>query len=319
MISELNNLSLRQRALLDQWLPGASVEKDHSWGLVETTVLEVLHAGSRFIVKAGGGDDHHIERELYAHLHWLLPWTSRGRAPALEHGDAEAKLLVTTFLPGRLVLGSDRGDDPSTYRQAGELLALLHAQAGVTDDHYETRENEKALAWLSGSHRITAPVVALLRAQISVWPTPPAPLTPTHGDWQPRNWLIRDGVVSVIDFGRAAMRPALTDFARLAAQDFRRDPNLEEAFLDGYGPDPRTPDTWYRTRVREAIGTACWAHRVGSESFEAQGHRMIAEVLSERCPGGISQSTVPARRLGGCRPSHLQASPARDSPAAENP
>lgn len=77
------------------------------------------------------------------------------------------------------------------------------------------------------------------------------------------------------------MRPALTDFARLAAQDFRRDPNLEAAFLDGYGPDPRTPDTWYRTRVREAIGTACWARRVGSESFEAQGHQMIAEVLSE--------------------------------------
>ncbi len=288
MISELRNLSLRQRALLDQWLPGASVEKDHSWGLVETTVLEVLHEGSRFIVKAGGGDDHHIERELYAHFHWLLPWTSRGRAPALEHGDAEAKLLVTTYLPGRLVLGSDRGDDPSAYRQAGELLALFHAQAGVTDDHYEMRENEKALAWLSGPHRITPSVVALLRAQISAWPTPPATLTPTHGDWQPRNWLIRDGIVSVIDFGRAAMRPALTDFARLAAQDFRRDPNLEAAFLDGYGPDPRIPDTWYRTRVREAIGTACWAHRVGSESFEAQGHQMIAEVLSERCPGGIS-------------------------------
>ena len=105
----------------------------------------MLHAGSRFIVKAGGGDDHHIERELYAHLHWLLPWTSRGRAPTLEHGDAEAKLLVTTFLPGRLVLGSDRGDDPSTYRQAGELLAAFHAQAGVTDHHDETRENEKAL------------------------------------------------------------------------------------------------------------------------------------------------------------------------------
>ncbi len=281
MIPGLRHLSPRQRALLGQWLPGASIEKDHSWGLVNTTVLEVLHAKSRFIVKAGGDDDHHVERELYAHRHWLLPWTSRGRAPALEHGDAEAKLLVTRYLPGQLVLGSDRSDDPSAFQQAGELLALFHAQAAATDHDYEMRENEKALAWLSGPHRITAPVVARLRAQIAAWPTPPATLTPTHGDWQPRNWLIRDGIVSVIDFGRAAMRPALTDFARLAAQDFRRNPNLEAAFLDGYGPDPRTPDTWYRTRVREAIGTACWARRVGSESFEAQGHQMIAEVLSE--------------------------------------
>jgi hypothetical protein len=135
----------------------------------------------------GFQDDHHIERELYAHLHWLVPWTSRGRAATLEYGDAEAKLLVTTYLPGQLMLGSAHGDDPPAYRQAGELLALLHAQAVVTDDGYEMRENQKALAWLSGSHRITPLVVALLRAQIAAWPTPPATLTPTHGDWQ-RTW-----------------------------------------------------------------------------------------------------------------------------------
>jgi hypothetical protein len=74
----------------------------------------------------------------------------------------------------------------------------------------------------------------------------------------------------------------MTDLARLAVQDFRRDPNLEAAFLDGYGSDPREPDAWHRTQVREAIGTAAWAHRVGDESFESQGHRMIAEVLSAR-------------------------------------
>lgn len=280
MTSERGDLSPRQQALLDQWFPGASLERDHSWGLVETTVLEMRHAGSRFIVKAGGDDDHHIERELDAHLRWLLPWTSRGRAPSLVHGDAAAKMLVTKYLPGRLVLGSRYGDDPGTYRQAGELLALFHAQAAVTDDGYETRENQKALAWLSGPHRIAPPVVTLLRTQIAAWPTPPAVLTPTHGDWQPRNWLTHNDIVSVIDFGRAAMRPAMTDFARLAVQDFRRDPNLEAAFLEGYGSDPRQRDAWYRTRVREAIGTAAWARKVGDEAFEAQGHRMIAEVLS---------------------------------------
>jgi len=278
--SEFRSLTPRQRALLKQWLPGASVVRDHSWGQVDTTVLEVTFAGARFIVKAGGDSDHHIERELHAHLRWLRPWTGAGRAPVLEHGDAEAKLLVTRYLPGQLVLGSGHANEPSTYRQAGELLAQFHAQAVVTDHEYERLANEKALAWLSGPHRIAPPTVARLRAQIALWPAPPAALTPTHGDWQPRNWLIRNGTVSVIDFGRAAMRPALTDFARLAAQEFRRDPNLEAAFLDGYGDDPRAPDTWNRTRIREAIGTACWAYRVGDEAFEAQGHQMIADALT---------------------------------------
>lgn len=275
-----DNLSPRQRALLDRWLPGASVEKDYSWGLVETTVLEMTHAGARFIVKAGGADDRNIERELHAHLHWLGPWTREGRAPTLEHGDADAKLLVTRYLPGELVLGSEHADNPATYRQAGELLALLHAQTAVADDAYERRENEKSLTLLGGPHRIALETVERLRAEIAGWPAPAATLVPTHGDWQPRNWLVHNGVVSVIDFGRTAMRPALTDFARLAVQEFRRDPRLETAFLDGYGTDPREAHAWHRNRVREAIGTATWAYRIGDETFEAQGHRMLAEALS---------------------------------------
>lgn len=280
MTSGFDRLSHQQRRLLTQWLPGAIVEEDHSWGLVETTVLQVTQAGSRSIVKAGGESDHHIEREIHAHLNWLDPWTRMDRASVLRHFDAGAKLLVTSCLPGRLVLGTDHADGPDTYRQAGQLLAEFHAQATVTDDDYEIREDRKALAWLSGSHRIAADVEERLRVEIASWPTPAATLVPTHGDWQPRNWLVHEGVVSIIDFGRAAMRPAMSDFARLAAQDFRRVPALEAAFLEGYGSDPREPGAWHRNRVREAIGTAAWAYRVGDEAFEAQGHRMIADALS---------------------------------------
>nr|WP_230416428.1 aminoglycoside phosphotransferase family protein [Micromonospora tarapacensis] len=186
--------------------------------MVATTVLEVTCAGSRFIVKAGGEEDHGIRRELDAHAAWLRPRTERGRAPALLRGDADAKLLVTRYLPGELVLGTEHADDPRVYRQAGELLALLHAQDVVIDDDHERRENEKSLAWLGRPHRIAAHTVRRLRAEITGWPTPPASVVPTHGDWQPRNWLVHDGVVGVIDFGRAAMRPAFTDLGRLAAQ-----------------------------------------------------------------------------------------------------
>ncbi len=275
-----DGISARQRALLSGWLPGARVVRDHSWGLVARTVLEVEHHGTTYVVKAGGPDDHHMVRELRAHLEWLSPWTSRGRAPALLHHDEEALLVVTRFLPGQLVEGSPAADDPDAYRQAGILLALLHDQPGLVDERYEARENQKMIGWLDREHRIERGTVRRLRAEIAAWPAPPATLVPTHGDWQPRNWLHHDEMVSVIDFGRADLRPAYTDLARLAAQDFRRDPALERAFLDGYDADPREPAAWHRQQVREAIGTAVWAHSVGDERFEAQGHRMIAEALS---------------------------------------
>ncbi|MEO7754927.1 MAG: aminoglycoside phosphotransferase family protein [Terracoccus sp.] len=279
MTDALGSLTIDQRRLLALWLPGAEVVRDHGWGLVATTVLEIVSGGARFIVKAGGPDDTHIAREVHAHRHWLRPWTDVGRAPLLELADAEAKVLVTRFLPGELVLGTGAADDPDTYRQAGELLSALHGQTRELDDAHEQRENDKALAWLSGPHRIAPDVAGRLRDEISGWETPPTVTVPTHGDWQPRNWLAHDGEVRVIDLGRAALRPAMTDLTRLAAQDFRRDPTLEAAFLDGYGSDPREPEAWHRTRVREAIGTAAWAHRVGDEAFEAQGHRMIADAL----------------------------------------
>jgi Ser/Thr protein kinase RdoA (MazF antagonist) len=193
--------------------------------------------------------------------------------------DGDAKLLLTGYLPGHLVEGSDHERQPETYRQAGELLARFHAQTAVRDEDFEARIQQKTLIWLDGSHRIDPDLVVRLRAIVRSWPTASAVLVPTHGDWQPRNWLVHDDVISVIDFGRADLRPAMTDFTRLAAQQFRDDPTLEAAFWSGYGPDPREPETWQRHRLYEAILTAVWAYQVGDEAFEAQGHRMIAEAL----------------------------------------
>lgn len=277
----LGTLSARQRALVAEWLPDAIPVKNHSWGLVDTTVLEVTSAGERYIVRAGGESNHHLTREIEAHHHWLTPWTSIGRAPELVAADDDAHLLVTRYLPGRLVLDTDAVSEPDAYRQAGRLLSLLHAQPGRVDAEYEVNGNRQALTWLDCTHRIAPATVRRLRALIESWPTPPADVVPTHGDWQPRNWLIDGGAVSVIDFGRADFRPAMTDLTRLAASEFKNDATLEAAFLDGYGADPRTPASWFRERVREAVGTAAWAYQVGDEPFEQHGHRMIEDVLKE--------------------------------------
>ncbi|WP_148614188.1 aminoglycoside phosphotransferase family protein [Nocardioides rubriscoriae] len=274
------DLTPHQRELLDRWLPGWAVVRDHSWGQVDRTVLEVRRADTSYAVKASGPDDSHLAREVRAHQEWLGPWRATGHAATLVGADLEARLLVTTWLPGRLVEGTAAQGAPATYHQAGVLLAVLHGQLAVVDPDHEARENARALRWLDEPHRIATDTEALLRDEIAAWPTPPARLVPTHGDWQPRNWVVDDdGTVRVIDLGRADLRTAASDLARLAAQDFRRDPALEAAFLEGYGTDPREPHAWWRQQVREAIGTAAWAHRVGDEPFEAQGHRMLRDAL----------------------------------------
>jgi aminoglycoside phosphotransferase len=272
-----------QQALLDTWLPGAEVVHDHSWDLGLRRVLELEHEGCRYVLKAGGPDDGHMAREIRAHEEWLEPWTSRGLAPVMVRSDRSLRMLLARWLPGTLVEGTPYADAPATFHQAGALLRLLHDQPGEVDDDYERRETARSLAWLDEPHRIAPAVERRLRELVATWDVAmPTPLVPTHGDWQPRNWLVdADGTLRVIDLGRADLRPAATDLARVDAQDFRRDPALEAAFLRGYGSDPRSPGLWLRTRLREAISTAVWAFRVGDEAFEQQGHRRIAEALAD--------------------------------------
>jgi tRNA A-37 threonylcarbamoyl transferase component Bud32 len=272
----LSKLRPEQRELVARWLPDAEVVADLSWGLVETHVLEVRSGGGRFVVKAGGVADGHIRRELRAHREWLGPWVETGHGPSLVAGDEAAKLLVTRYLPGTLVEGSGAQDDPDTYRQAGTLLRRLHDQLAVHDDTWNDTFRARVERHLAQPHRIDPRIEERVREEVSGWPGGGARVVPTHGDWQPRNWLVDEGVVRVIDLGRADLRPPVEDLVRLARQDFARDPALEAAFLEGYGSDPREPEAWRRALVGEAVGTAVWAYGVGDEEFEAFGHRLLA-------------------------------------------
>jgi aminoglycoside phosphotransferase len=275
-----------QQARLDEWLPGHAVVRDHTWGLVDRDVVEVCHKGVAYLVKAGGPSDGHMAREIRAHERWLEPWTSRGLVPPLVAADVDLRLLVTRFLPGHLVQGDRAADDPATYHQAGVLLALLHDQPGDDDPDLERRENARCRRWLDSEHRIAPDVVRRVRGLLAAWDEVDvvARRVPTHGDWHPRNWIVDDaGVVRAIDLGRADLRPAATDLLRLASREFRGDPALEAAFLEGYGTDPRASDpaAWHRMRLREAVSTAAWAHQVGDEAFEQHGHGMVEAALAD--------------------------------------
>ncbi len=279
-MTDLPRLDPGQQGLVHQWLPDAELVADLSWELMGTAVLRLRTSDGDRIVKAGGPANHHIGREIDAHLGFTHPWVAKGRAARMVTYDRGTNMLLLDFLPGVLVQGHPSEADPAIYRQAGAMLAVFHAQGARIDDTYEARMNQKQLDWLERPHRIAPATVAQLRRLLLDDTPEPVTLVPTHGDWHPRNWLIDDGIVRAIDFGRFDWRPAFTDFARLAVRQFAANPALEAAFLDGYGSDPRNPSLWRTLLIREAIGTAVWAYQVGDEAFELEGHRMIANVLS---------------------------------------
>lgn len=253
---------------------------DLSWGQVDTLVLHVRSAQRDYVVKAGGPTNHHIGREISAHESFTAPLVALGAAARLVGADRDANVLVVEYLSGELVESTPSEHEPDVYEQAGRLLHAFHASASRADPDFEREATTRALAWLDAEHRVAPSVERGARKLLTAYRPQPVTSVPTHGDWQPRNWLVDAGRVKVIDFGRFAFRPAETDLCRLAAQQWRGVPELEVAFLKGYGSDPRDPERWPMTMLREAIGTAVWAHQVGDESFEAQGHRMLGDALA---------------------------------------
>lgn len=272
-------LSDLQAAHIARWFPGAQLLEDMSWNLVDTVVFDVDSGRGRVVVKAAGPDGHHIGREITAYQGFTDVLARSGRASQLLHQDRAANILVIWYVEGSLVMGSDAEFSPDTYRQAGTLSRAFHGQAERVDPDWDGDAVAKSLSWLDKPHRIEPDKARRLRAILADRQPKPVVVVPTHGDWQPRNWLADDGIIKIIDFGRFAWRPAVSDFCRLAAQQWKLDRRLEDAFFVGYGGDPRTPDQWRMFAVHEAIGTAVWAYQVGDEPFESQGHRMIAEAL----------------------------------------
>lgn len=275
-----SGLSARQHDFVVTVL-GNDIElvSDMSWGQVDTRVLRVMVRANHFVVKAAGSGNHHIGREITAHETATGPLLSRNLCAQLVAADRESNALITTFVPGELVEGRPDEFSHKVHAQAGALLGAFHRQTTRVDDTYEARVTDQALHRLGQDHRIEHDIAVRAREILTRYSPRPAPVVPTHGDWQPRNWLFDGEHLRVIDFGRFDYRPASTDLCRLAVQQWRTMPALEAAFMSGYGDDPRNAEVWAIDLLREAIGTAVWAYQIGDEPFERQGHRMLREAI----------------------------------------
>lgn len=277
-----------QNGLLTSWLGGFRVVRDHSWPLQDTTVLQLETAvGDHVMVKASG-TSHHIRREIAAYSRGLPGL--EGNVPVMLHAAPDAGLLVTRYLPGAVVAGTPAEEDPETYRQAGELLRLLHQPAGTSGSYLKSL-TIRTTSMLERAHGLLArPVLRGLASAIAAVEHFPVEVVTTHGDYQPRNWLHDDGTIRVIDFGRAELRPWVHDLVRLGHQQLLGQPGLTASFHAGLGRLVATEEdrqSWRLENLNQAVGTVVWAHHVGDRDFEQQGVRMVERVLDgfEPYPG----------------------------------
>ena len=274
-------LTPRQTRLLDQWLGDWVPVQDFSWPLQDTTVLRVRSAAGRDHTVKASETSHHIAREIAAHRDVIglldLP------APRMEFADEGAGILVTEYLPGRLLLGTPWQSEPDAFEQAGDILARLQVPGDVSTDYMAevTATTRELIARSEGLVDVSSR--ELLARRLADIRVRPVRLHFTHGDYQPRNWLVHEGRVAVIDFGRGAQRSWVSDLVRLQSKDFHGHPELEAAFMTGMGREVAGADVdlLRLETLREALGTVVWSHSIGDDDFEEHGRIMIHRLLED--------------------------------------
>jgi hypothetical protein len=172
----------------------------------------------------------------------------------------ELELLLQAPAPGHALY--ERLNDPDgaldEVRATGRWLAKLHATPGGTIEplpaDHETRKlttysAELAKVLPGSAVRIAALTASVLEALSAAEFAAPVP---THGDYQPKNIYVADGLVTVIDWDRVALAHPARDLGHFLGQSmtmsFSRTGSFaaiaawNEAFLDGYRQGGATVD-----------------------------------------------------------------------------
>jgi thiamine kinase-like enzyme len=94
-------------------------------------------------------------------------------------------------------------------------------------------------------------------------------LAPCHLDFSPRNWLVEDALVNVIDFEWVALDYWACDLGRLYVGPWRGHPELQDAFLDGYGRRLEVQDlaVLQANAALTAVRLIVWANEHGESTF----------------------------------------------------
>jgi hypothetical protein len=256
-----------------------------------SSVLRIQDASGTIWFLKHHGDSARYRAELTAYHKWVP--ALQDAAPWLRAFDDSLEAMILSAAPGEGASwpasegsgsAADQLAEQGVQHEAGKILRRLH-------------ETQPALAWpdfaavkLEEFDRLRPAAAALLRpseldlarAQIAALADIPAPVrVPCHHDYTPRNWLVQNGALYVIDFEWSGLDARVADFARLHLGVWASRPDLKEAFLSGYGWALSLTDREILHGC--AVLTAVWllvkAHETRQPSFEDASRISLLRII----------------------------------------
>ena len=267
--------------------------QDCSWQHRMSAVLRMRDAdGLTWFVKRFRDRDRY-DAELLAYRDWVPKLG--GSAPRLRACSDSLATIILSAVPGDpapwpapdagSLSAAERSAEQAIHRRAGELLRAFHAghPTGARGDLGTAKVAEFDQLRPLAEGPLTERELQRARAAVAALAgIPCAGLVPCHRDYTPRNWLVGDGALSVVDFEWSRLDVWVSDLARLHLGVWPDRPDLGEAFLGGYGV--RLTDTDWATLRGCAVVTAVWlvikARETRQASFENASRRALARLLT---------------------------------------
>ncbi|WP_328373356.1 aminoglycoside phosphotransferase family protein (plasmid) [Streptomyces sp. NBC_00445] len=228
-------------------------------------------------------------------LREVAPGMEPGTAPLLLAADPLQQALLLTPVPGRMVkaLSLTPAEQRALHRQAGRWLRRFHGGAGElsSQDRADSAAEVARAAAGADNHLGRAGDLIAPEGQRTVrWHAAalgrigPLPAGFIHGDFQARNWLLdagpADRVFGAVDLERARPHAAVADLVPLACGSWVGRPDLQEAFLDGYGRALTAEEQWALRCLcaLDAASTISWGAPQGDLEIVARGRATLARL-----------------------------------------
>ena len=276
----------------EQVLGPCELVKDCSWGHRMSSVLRLRDAsGVTWFLKRHLDRERH-DAELMAYSKWVP--ALGGRAPRVRAFDESLTTVILSAVPGELAPWpgpemsgpvAGRSAERAMQRQAGALLRRFHdAQTALPWKDFslaKIEEFDRLEPFVADS--LTARELGLARSEVAALEGIACPgLVPCHRDYTPRNWLVDAGALYVVDFEWSRLDVWISDLARQHLSAWTNRPDLQEAFLTGYGRSLTDADRC----ILRACGvlTAVWllikARETRQPSFEDASRAALLRLLA---------------------------------------